>query len=297
MAQCLTPFTVKDKTDQQIAVPCGRCPACYSRRISGWSFRLQQQDKVSESSYFVTLTYGNETIPYTVSGNMSLKKRDTQLFFKRLRKVHVKSGHTRKLSYYVCGEYGTDSHRPHYHAILFNADLQLLIGKKDAFGVSQKLIELDGKTPFYSKSWHHGHITLGPVNVQTIGYVLKYMSKLSRIPIDDQDDRPLEFSCMSKGLGMSYLTPAMYAWHHADMLNRMYCNLTDGKKISMPRYYKQKLYTDSERESIGEIFAVEIEKELRKNLAKNPNYYADQATQHKAQFDRLSTSQRTRNQL
>lgn len=33
----------------------------------------------------------------------------------------------------------------------------------------------------------------------------------------------------------------------------MYCNLTDGKKIGMPRYYKLKIYKDEEqRKLIGE---------------------------------------------
>jgi len=31
----------------------------------------------------------------------------------------------------------------------------------------------------------------------------------------------------------------------------MYCNLTDGKKIGMPRYFKQKIYTDEQRKAIG----------------------------------------------
>ena len=29
----------------------------------------------------------------------------------------------------------------------------------------------------------------------------------------------------------------------ADMYTRLYCNLPDGKKISMPRYYKDKCYS------------------------------------------------------
>lgn len=45
----------------------------------------------------------------------------------------------------------------------------------------------------------------------------------------------------------------MILWHLADAENRMYCNLTDGKKISMPRYYKQKIYDDDTRKAIGEV--------------------------------------------
>ena len=42
----------------------------------------------------------------------------------------------------------------------------------------------------------------------------------------------------------------MVAWHKWDLEERMYCNLKDEKKISMPRYYKDKMYIDVEREII-----------------------------------------------
>jgi len=35
----------------------------------------------------------------------------------------------------------------------------------------------------------------------------------------------------------------MKKWHKSDLENRMYVNLEDGKKIAMPRYYKDKIYT------------------------------------------------------
>lgn len=43
----------------------------------------------------------------------------------------------------------------------------------------------------------------------------------------------------------------MIKWHHADPNNRMYCNIEGGKKIAMPRYFKQKLYDDEQRIEIG----------------------------------------------
>lgn len=43
----------------------------------------------------------------------------------------------------------------------------------------------------------------------------------------------------------------MIAWHKNDLNNRMYCNIPDGKKISMPRYYKNKIYEEYERIMVG----------------------------------------------
>lgn len=37
----------------------------------------------------------------------------------------------------------------------------------------------------------------------------------------------------------------------------MYCVIEDGKKISMPRYYKLKIYTDQEKEVIKNSLMVE----------------------------------------
>ena len=34
----------------------------------------------------------------------------------------------------------------------------------------------------------------------------------------------------------------MISWHAQDLVNRMCCIIEDGKKISMPRYYKQFLF-------------------------------------------------------
>lgn len=43
----------------------------------------------------------------------------------------------------------------------------------------------------------------------------------------------------------------MVAWHLADKNNRMYVNTSDNKKVAMPRYYKNKIYTDEQRKVIG----------------------------------------------
>jgi len=172
---CLKPITIKiPRTGEQVAVPCGKCPECLARRISGWSFRLMQEDKVSTSSHFVTLTYAPETVPITKNGFMSLSKRHLQLFFKKLRKVNPD-----KLKYYAAGEYGNVGRRPHYHILLFNAIPDTIL-----------------------PSWGNGSIDIGTVSAASVGYTLKYMCKPSRIPLHRNDDRLPEFSLMSKNWGL-----------------------------------------------------------------------------------------------
>lgn len=247
MAQCLSPYIVKNKfTSDYIEVPCGKCPTCCARRTSAWSFRLMQEERISTSAWFITLTYDVDHMAKNITKNgfMNLNKRDLQLFFKRLRKAHdtvhkqqikrMRSGHKvirystpTPIKYYAVGEYGGVSKRPHYHIILFNANVDLI-----------------------EQAWSDGHIHYGDVAPASTGYTLKYISKSWR-PMHKNDDRIPQFAVMSKGLGKSYLTPQMIAWHKNDLESRMYCNIDDGKKISMPRYYKDRIYTEQERQRVA----------------------------------------------
>ncbi len=121
--------------------PCGKCPACVRRRVSGWAFRLNKQSEQSNSAHFVTLTYNDEHIKKTKNGFETLVKKDVQDFFKRLRKLTKQ-----KISYYAVGEYGDTGERPHYHIILFNAN--------------PKIVE---------NAWKLNDITLGNVHFGDVG--------------------------------------------------------------------------------------------------------------------------------
>lgn len=177
---CITPFYKRDKDNEWLQLPCGKCPDCLARRASGWSFRLMQQEKVSDSAHFVTLTYNTDHVPISEKGFMTLVKADLQKFFKRLRKLSAED--SLPIKYYACGEYGGTRHRPHYHVILFNSNPGDVI----------KAWCLDGKplgTPYF-----------GTVTGASIGYTLKYITKKGKFPLHANDDRISEFSLMSKGL-------------------------------------------------------------------------------------------------
>lgn len=233
---CLSPLTLKKQIigwspdqlkilkqsgieNRPPTVPCGRCNECRARRISGWSFRLQKELLISNSALFVTLTYN--TPPLTTKKFMNLEKIHLQNFFRYLRRDG------QKIKYYACGEYGTATMRPHYHIILFNTTPEMV-----------------------EKHWSHGHIHFGTVTGASIGYCLKYMAKPGKIPLHQNDDRQKEFALMSKKLGANYLTPEMKNWHLADIKNRCYATINE-QKISLPRYYKDKIYSLLEKQIIA----------------------------------------------
>jgi hypothetical protein len=252
-SRCITPFYKKEQIrGEHIPFPCGKCPPCKKRRTSGWSFRLVKEGERSNSALFITLTYDTEFVPITTNGYMTLDLKDLQKFFKRLRKLT-----NEKLKYYAVGEYGSTKKRPHYHIILFNANPEHI---KRAWALNNK---------------HIGAYHIGNVSHASIGYTLKYMSKKSSIPMHQNDDRKKEFSVMSKGLGSNYITQAMINWHKNNLEERMYVPIEDGKKIAMPRYYKDKMYNEQEKDKIAK-YMVKISEEILLKESKEFNNFTEQ---------------------
>lgn len=253
--------------------PCGKCPACVRRRVSGWAFRLNKQSEQSNSAHFVTLTYNDEHIKKTKNGFETLVKKDVQDFFKRLRKLTKQ-----KISYYAVGEYGDTGERPHYHIILFNAN--------------PKIVENAWKLNDIT----FGNVHFGDVGDASVGYTLKYISKDKKIPQFNGDDRQKEFALMSKGLGAGYLTDNMVKWHtKGNIENKVYLPLKDGKKAAMPRYYKDKLYDKGQKFRIGVFMRAESQKQVDELQDKYGDlYYYKQAEETANDFRRMAKKSKER---
>lgn len=270
---CQKPFFIKDGNGKQVLVPCGKCPRCKARKVSNWSFRLLQEDKQSRYSKFITLTYADTYMPITQNGYRTLSRRDLQLFFKRLRKISRKNKSRDPIRYFAAGEYGGKIGRPHYHILLFNAHhteirqawttdhyvySTVRLKKRNRYGQIYKKVRKSEKQSM-------GNIHYGDkrgVTGASIGYCLKYILKFKDYRKNPYDDSQAEFQLMSKGLGKNYLNQKMISWHKADLENRMYVNIGDGKKASMPRYYKNKIYNDKEREQINQAIRNKLAEDI-----------------------------------
>ena len=239
----------KIKLKNGTTVPCGKCPNCAKRYASGWSFRLLTEEKYSDTAYFLTMTYSSDNVVYTPNGYKTLCKDHLRAFWKALRKKN-----TSRLKYYAVGEYGSKSHRPHYHCILFNAELDTIVGPAAAHALKTGLIAMDGTTEMSSPHWKHGYITVGRVTEASVGYALKYMLKKVTRKKHGRDDRLSEFSAMSKKLGSQYLTREARAYHLADLTGRFCLKLSNGALAPMPRYYKQHFYNAKHLEVVAKHF-------------------------------------------
>lgn len=183
---------------------------------------------------FITLTYDDQHLP----SDYGVHVRHLQLFMKRLRKAYPY-----RIRFYACGEYGEQSLRPHYHALLFNHDFldkTVWSKKRDILlFTSEKLSEL----------WPYGLATLGTVTFQSAAYCARYTLKkiggdraathyLRQHPITGKIHtvHP-EFSVMSRrpGIGYGWLQKYKSDIYPSDFV------VVDGHRQRTPRYYDQKL--------------------------------------------------------
>lgn len=189
-----------------LAVPCGKCHGCRTDQALMWSIRGYHEAQEHKQNSFLTLTYSDENLP----ADGLIDKRPLQNFFKRIRKA----GH--KIRYLACGEYGSITRRPHYHAIIFGKDwLENSIPINSELYANQDL----------TSAWGYGHVTAASVTMASICYVCGYVNK----KIDDQDT----FSLMSRrpGIGHAWLDK-----YKDDILRTGFVTI-DGRQYQVPKRY------------------------------------------------------------
>lgn len=104
-----------------LVVPCGKCVICRKRKANALAARAIAETYTSGNSpLFITLTYNDFHLRRSLIGIPTLQKVDLQLFFKRLRSLLDAYKIEHHLRYLACGEYGSKTHRPHYHILLWN---------------------------------------------------------------------------------------------------------------------------------------------------------------------------------
>lgn len=171
-----------------VPFPCGQCLPCRINRRRVWTLRLMLESMMHAESSFVTLTYTDDTLPYDSNYQATLCKRDLQLFFKRLRKTLYPD----TFRYFACGEYGSQTHRPHYHAIIFGVSPATLDPEWLVYS-GRSGTRQHPKSLLYNV-WQLGLVHVGSVTQQSVQYVAGYVTK--KLTKKD-DSRVKEFSLMS----------------------------------------------------------------------------------------------------
>lgn len=144
-----------------LQLPCGKCIGCKLEYSRQWSVRIMNEASLHECNSFLTMTYDDDNIP----DDFGLHHNHVQLFMKRMRKAL-----NYDLRYYVAGEYGDRTHRPHYHMALFGCDFT-----KDRKQYSKNNGNYLYTSITLDKLWRMGACQIGDLTIQSASYIARYM--------------------------------------------------------------------------------------------------------------------------
>lgn len=229
-------------------LPCGQCVGCRLERSRQWAMRCMHESQMHVRNCFVTLTFDDEHLP----ASRSLEYSYFQRFMRDLRRdfgcwdVTLAQYVPR---FYMCGEYGERTFRPHFHACLFGVDFPDRIKFKD----------MSSGFPIYtskmlSSIWTDGFASVGDFSFETAAYVARYIVKKVTGGMADSHYlktdletgevyrlRP-EFTQMSlkPGIGRFW-----YDRYHRQVYPRDYV-IVRGRPVKPPKYYDKILASQSD---------------------------------------------------
>ncbi|AXL14825.1 replication initiator protein [Microviridae sp.] len=267
-----------------LEIPCGRCVGCKLERSREWAVRCIHEAQMHEENDYLTLTYRDSALP---PGGTLIKKH-MQDFIKRLRHHFPR----KTIRYLMCGEYGEETQRPHYHMILFgirfNDRKPFKMVRGNMIFTSDRLDEI----------WGHGYCQVGNVTFKSAAYVARYVLK-KQTKNDKDTDRvdpetgeifeprlPEYIACSLKpAIGKSWIEK-----YENDVFPQDFV-VIGNRQFPVPKYYRR-LYADKNPEKAEEMRAKRIEKAK----ASPDNSSSRLATREDIQKRRLDKLKRNQNE-
>lgn len=228
------PPELVDERVKWVSTGCGQCIECRNQKKREWQIRLHEEFKHDNTGKFVTLTFSDESLREL---ERAVGKKECNAvatlavhrFRERWRKSEKKSP-----KHWLVTELGHENtERIHLHGIIFTEKGEEYIKEK----------------------WKYGNIYIGEYcNEKTVNYIVKYVSK--------QDEKHPGYKSViltSPGIGKGYM-------NRTDWKNNRYkkgetketYRLPNGAKTALPIYYRNKIYTEEQREL---LWLEKIEKE------------------------------------
>lgn len=267
----------------RLQLPCGKCVGCRLQYSKSWAVRNMHEAQYHEMNdlpcTFVTLTYDDE---YNYKNGGALNYRDVQLFLKRLRKgmkerysdYAFSSNKDLPIRFYLCGEYGSRTLRPHYHILFYNLGFY----DEKLYKVSStgyRLYNSSSLSSFWVDPWSDttiGFAVTGNVTFASAGYVARYCVKKAlqgkSVHIFNHDTGewlPDEFTQMSRKPGIAY---EWFKLYHKSVYPDDKVIMGNGMFYKPPRYYDNLL-----EKMDGQLF--QDIKQSRIEFASSPSQKAD----------------------
>lgn len=214
-----------------VPVGCGKCIECRKQKARSWQVRLNEEIKHRNDGNMITLTFSEDALNNLKKNIINEEIDENEIatiavrrFLERWRKTEKKS-----IKHWLITELGhTNTERIHLHGIIFTNKPELI-----------------------EEKWQYGFITLGNgitnyVNERTINYIIKYVTKIDK---DHKNFIP-KILC-SPGIGANYTkkTDAKNNKYNNEKTNETYRTRT-GLKLNLPIYYRNKIYSEEEREKL-----------------------------------------------
>lgn len=218
---------ITDERVKYVPIGCGKCMECKKQKANHWRVRLLEDIKTNTNATFVTLTFSNESFTELSNQNKDVEgyaldnyivTRGCRLFLERWRKEHKKS-----LRHWLVTELGHNgTENVHLHGIVWSKDI--------------KKIE---------RIWKYGYCYFGNyVNSRTINYIVKYVTKTD---IKHKHYNPIILTSAGIGAGYTKTHNATLNKYTPGGTKESYTT-SSGHKTGIPIYWRNKLYTEQERE-------------------------------------------------
>lgn len=241
---------IRDIRTNYVPTGCGKCIECRKKKARDWQIRLLEDIKDNTNGIFITLTFSTASLiklerdvnnwmiidNKRVNIKRNLKgydldneicKRAVRLFNERYRKKY-KNG----LRHWLVSELGHEgTEHVHLHGLIYTDVSPYEITDIWKYGFTWTGDDKYGKRVNY-------------VDESTVNYITKYVSK---VDFDHREYNPVILN--SPGIGAGYIKRARdNNYHGADTLD--FYRTSTGHKVQLPQYYRNKLYTDEERENL-----------------------------------------------
>jgi len=225
-----------------------------------------------EDNCFITLTFNDDKLPANESLDVSLFQKFMKRFRKFLHKVEYekllerfptvnkrllrKLASTRsRIRFFHCGEYGSKTGRPHYHACIFKYDFpdKVFYTERNGYKLFTSQILQDLWTD-PSDGLPYGYCSVGSLTFESAAYVARYILKkvngkaadLHYVVFDDPENGVLatdedgnvltvkpEYVTMSRRPGIGKIWFDKYHKRTFDWDNVV----MNGREIRVPKYY------------------------------------------------------------
>lgn len=212
---------------KSIDLPCGRCVGCRLERSRQWAVRCVHEMSLWRNNSFITLTYADDALTFGGAQHGILNRRDLTLFWKRLRKSGV------KFRYFACGEYGDESNRPHYHAIIFGYDFP-----DKTYHHTEDNYDLYTSATL-DRLWGHGSCLIGDATFESASYVARYVMKKRLGKTSEEYEKEgitPEFVVMSRNPGIG---GEWYDKYESDVFPRDNISVRGHDSVP-PKYYTRR---------------------------------------------------------